>query len=128
MKTEVKKLWAAALRSGRYTQGQGQLARRGPEDEVSYCCLGVLCELAAEAGAVQRRVPADYWAGIHYSGETALLPEKVKEWAGIASSFDRYEVWYRGLRTSATFMEMNDAMKFSFEDIADVIDAIEETT
>jgi len=41
-----------ALESGRYTQGQGRLARRiysedlGTPLHVEYCCLGVACEVA----------------------------------------------------------------------------------
>lgn len=41
MKKTLKLKWIAALRSGAYKQGKGRL-RRGD----SYCCLGVLCEVA----------------------------------------------------------------------------------
>lgn len=36
------KKWAAALRSGNYKKGVGALFK---EDENSYCCLGVACEI-----------------------------------------------------------------------------------
>lgn len=37
-----KRLWVAALRSGRFTQGRNRLKLSG-----RHCCLGVLCEVAA---------------------------------------------------------------------------------
>lgn len=40
MDQEIKTRWVAALRSGRYTQGQGAL-----RSEDNFCCLGVLCDL-----------------------------------------------------------------------------------
>jgi hypothetical protein len=35
-------MWVAALRSGYYTQGMGKLRR----DDDTFCCFGVLCEIA----------------------------------------------------------------------------------
>lgn len=40
------KAWVAALRSGTYTQGQFKLRRL----DNTYCCLGVACDLAVQAG------------------------------------------------------------------------------
>ena len=39
---DLKAKWVAALRSGDYKQGQHYL--KTPDD--TYCCLGVLCEIA----------------------------------------------------------------------------------
>lgn len=45
MKTEVKKKWLKALRSGKYEQGRGQLRFNN-----EFCCLGVLaCVVDPEA-------------------------------------------------------------------------------
>lgn len=41
MDQELKSKWIAALRSGKFKQGEGALCRDG-----AYCCLGVLCEVA----------------------------------------------------------------------------------
>jgi len=42
---EIIRVWIKALESGEYKQGRKYLCRiRG--DERSYCCLGVLCEVA----------------------------------------------------------------------------------
>lgn len=43
MRPKVKKEWIAALRSGDYRQGRGQLR----SEDNSFCCLGVLCNLHA---------------------------------------------------------------------------------
>jgi len=41
MNKELRDEWVAALRSGKYEQGQDQLKTSAGE----YCCLGVLCEV-----------------------------------------------------------------------------------
>ena len=43
MNKEVKDKWVAALKSGKYKQGRGQL-----NGESGYCCLGVLTEVYIE--------------------------------------------------------------------------------
>ncbi len=51
---EIKAKWVAALRSGDFTQGVGNLAfKPDPESGMRHCCLGVLCELAIEDGVVE---------------------------------------------------------------------------
>ena len=40
---ELRKLWVAALRSGKFKQGKGHL-HKGDE----FCCLGVGCEVCRE--------------------------------------------------------------------------------
>jgi len=46
MKQDIKDKWVAALRSGNYKQGTGEL-RKVKDDGCTYhCCLGVLAEVA----------------------------------------------------------------------------------
>lgn len=45
MDPEWKQKWLAALRSGEYKQGQGQLVQQHSDGAVVYCCLGVLCAI-----------------------------------------------------------------------------------
>jgi len=47
MTPELKALWLNALRSGEYSQTYGTL-----KGGAGYCCLGVLCHVANEAGAL----------------------------------------------------------------------------
>lgn len=90
MNEDVARTWSAALRSGRYLQGVGalrvlewdgydELARR-PPDRVRYCCLGVLCDLAREAGVGD-------WDGVVFEVdgeyEQSQLPAAVARWAGL---------------------------------------------
>lgn len=79
MNPEIKAQWVAALRSGEYKQGAGWL-NRGDE----YCCLGVLCELAAKAGVVQRH--KGQFAHAYGDGKAdTYLPSEVVEWARVRS-------------------------------------------
>lgn len=74
MNPEVKKLWVEALRSGKYKQGHNQLR----DDENQFCCLGVLCNLHAQAHpeiAARQKDPTAY---LH---EREFLPTQVMEWA-----------------------------------------------
>ncbi len=67
MNPEITAKWVAALRSGEYVQAKKQLrvtiVSSDAEDRFSYCCLGVLCEVA----------------GIPYAPHCADLSEVVGE-------------------------------------------------
>lgn len=86
MDKEIKAQWLAALRSGEYAQGAGALSRNG-----LHCCLGVLCELAVEAGVAS--VVRGATGGVHGTTmdvfgatgdrEAAVLPRLVSVWAGL---------------------------------------------
>jgi hypothetical protein len=81
---EVKAAWLQALRSGEYEQGTETL--RTYED--TYCCLGVLCELAVQANVIQcRRRPhmtGEWEYGSDEDGDwmAGFPPMKVRRWAG----------------------------------------------
>lgn len=84
MKADIKERWLEALRSGEYVQGTGLLRT---EDDT-YCCLGVLCDLAVQDGVVEweRSVclecdgDCDHW---HVRAHSGNLPQEVCEWAGL---------------------------------------------
>jgi hypothetical protein len=82
---EPKRLWLEALRSGRFQQGHTMLAvDRG--DGMQFCCLGVLCEVAIEAGLDLPRTERAPAFGVEkrslaYGGCTVMPPEEVWEWA-----------------------------------------------
>lgn len=86
MKTDIRDRWVEALRSGEYSQGYGELAIDG-----RYCCLGVLCEIAVQDGIVTKENigSTDF---VRYRSTSnrldsgrSILPEAVKEWAGLDS-------------------------------------------
>lgn len=90
MRTEVRDRWLAALRSGEYAQGKTYLGFQLPDARrSSYCCLGVLCELAVADGVIERQ--EDSRGGVDrivhgYAGRTSLLPDEVVVWAGLTSA------------------------------------------
>ena len=118
MKAGVKEKWVNALRSGRFKQTRGSL--RYAE---GFCCLGVLCELAAEEGVVLPAV--EVGGGVYGYLEsqdgtpfTAFLPDAVANWAGINRTGyiqgDDYEVH---------LTQINDGGS-SFSEIADLIEQV----
>jgi hypothetical protein len=46
MKKGLKARWVAALRSGKYKQGYGELKHENKQDNLEFCCLGVLREIS----------------------------------------------------------------------------------
>lgn len=76
MNPKIKAKWVAALRSNEYKQGTRQLRTAGN----SFCCLGVLCNLHAQAhpeiAARQARPGA-------YMGRSGIAPVAVRDWAGL---------------------------------------------
>jgi hypothetical protein len=79
MNEEIRERWVRALKSGEYKQGYGRL-RIGNK----YCCLGVLCDLAARDGIVNAHEEDGYIAGeFSYDGSRFALPAAVVKWAGL---------------------------------------------
>lgn len=108
---KARRMWVKALRSGKYTQGQGQLKTT---DE--YCCLGVLCDLAVKHGIIRSFNPGDPDLD-HY-------PE-VMNWVGLTGPMGDFTK--RNGRTD-DLASLNDGTlphtrKTSFKKIADVIES-----
>lgn len=122
MNPEIKKLWVDALRSGEYEQARGTLCIVYGE-KSSYCCLGVLCELAFKEGVV-KHVAYREWQGVEnnyvqektYDGSAGALPYNVRVWAGSIQPspciFSRY----------TTVAELNDSGDYTFSEIANLIE------
>lgn len=97
MDAELKAKWLAALRSGKYAQGDGKL--RGTNGR--FCCLGVLCDVYDPT----RWQEHDRDACFQYSSNTAFLPTE------LADGIEEY-----------TLTTMNDN-GVPFAEIADWIEA-----
>lgn len=118
MNKEIAKEWVAVLRSGIYKQAIGRLKK-----EDGYCCLGVLCLIAKEKGAVDIDfVRSDDGGCYFYFDEAAadnpnvgitLLPKSVIDWAGMSS--------WNGNYPTGILSGDNDAGK-TFAEIADIIE------
>lgn len=82
MMSHAEKLLFDALRSDKYTQGQGKLSYRNPDNgSVSHCCLGVACEVYLEHHP-DELVIYDIDNIRVYDGTPYELPTKVREWLG----------------------------------------------
>jgi hypothetical protein len=123
MRTDIKELWVAALRSGAYRQGTGALKVTTRVGEgTGYCCLGVLCELAVTAGMIPPPtktdgLSSDHWTyGIGESVHDTILPAIVRDWAGILSRNPAING-----HPQSTLAGANDS-GLSFGEIADIIE------
>ena len=121
MKREIAKKWIKALRSGKYQQGSDRL--RGDGDQ--FCCLGVLCNLHAQA---HPEIAATQLNPGVYLREAEVLPRAVMQWAGMTSK--NGSIVDEDGRARKIFVdgmgywdltEINDAGE-SFSEIADVIE------
>jgi hypothetical protein len=119
MNSDVKQKWVEALRSGKYKQGTGALR----DSDGMYCCLGVLCELAVEAGAASRTNSGTYGVrdeeGYMIDGSDSVLPQSVSVWAGLHGAANPMVVFGTN---HASLADLNDNVGLSFERIADVIE------
>ena len=120
----VKELWIEALESGEYKQGYGSLAHTDPDGTMTYCCLGVLCDLAAKRGIVEA-VPGPLDMGfstyLRYGSSNTLLPPEVSNWAGIAGEDVAVDVHPDVYGGRAFLGSLNDSRNFDFHQIAQLI-------
>ena len=72
MKREIAEEWVRRLESGNYQQGKGRLRTQTFEGDYRYCCLGILTEIAVEAGVTT-------WKTLN---DACYVSGPVKEWAG----------------------------------------------
>ncbi len=92
MNPHIRDEWVRRLLSGNYRQGRAYLNWTDSTGNTYFCCLGVLCEAAADQGIVTR-VPYSNVSGVigyqsrgHGSDQSStVLPQAVKRWAGLLS-------------------------------------------
>lgn len=109
MKKEIADAWVKALRSGEYEQGYKCLYQNN-----TYCCLGVLCDLAEKEKICKKA--SDYRDRVYFDEERLCLPESVIEWSGMLSrSGERAEF-------EESLADLNDSQEYSFEEIANIIE------
>jgi hypothetical protein len=136
MKEDIKAQWTAALRSGEYKQGVGVLR----DLDNSFCCLGVLCDLAEKAGVIEPAVlvpeEREYEEHYRYGGCTGTLPVAVMKWSGLETDEGLYRLtdadmedafgpdWETTVTVyrSRNLINDNDGKHHSFERIAETIE------
>lgn len=107
MDKKIKKLWIAALRSGKFEQVKGRM-RKMVKGEYHYCCLGVLEQIRCE------RTGDKFTNGTGVS--SGLLSDVTQKWAGLDTEDPLLEPVKK-----LTAAKLNDAGK-SFKYIADRIE------
>lgn len=119
-------LGVAALRSGEYEQCRKVLIERRwgtpnwPETK-SYCCLGVLTEVAIANGLEGLKEAENGWGWRDEHGQrstNAELPEPVREWYG----FEHTNPSITNDHVAAA--EANDDLKWNFLQIADAFEGL----
>lgn len=92
MNSTIKQQWCSALKSGEYVQGSGRLKN----EDNSFCCLGVLTDLAVKSNVGQWDVTN--WS---FNDETDYLAPNVIEWAGLEKCTNRFGdvqlIWHQML-------------------------------
>jgi hypothetical protein len=128
---EVKTAWVEALRSGEYRQCSSRLTNENEHGERSFCCLGVLADLYAQAHGYSWIIRGDD-VDVEYNLDdkvfysySEFLPRVVREWAGtlqedIVISHVPEEGDPEGEPLTASMA--NDELNMSFAQIADLIE------
>lgn len=128
MKQNVMKKWVKALLSGKYKQGRG-LLKQQDKNKISYCCLGVLCEIYNEdMRKNKKKILTEQTAhtilsydNMRYKigGQTEKPPKIVREWAGLNSNFGDFVIE----DGESSLAGMNDEGK-TFKTIAKTIEEV----
>lgn len=115
MDPTVKAKWLEALRSGKYPQTRGKLRRTEPginEQNLGYCCLGVLCDILPEHGK--------------FDGSTFMIDIDAANPEPLAYSSEPPTSLLRAIqlqdKSVRHCIRMNDDNHDSFADIADWIE------
>jgi hypothetical protein len=104
MNPKVKSIWVDALRSGAYEQAKGRLCRISGR-KTSYCCLGVLQDIAVQQGIARSMEDESPY----------YISRAVSEWSGVRP------VNAHGSPQDA-LAGMNDSLGSTFAQIADWIE------
>jgi hypothetical protein len=122
MKKEIAEKWVQALRSGEYRQGRGVLCDIY-DGKRRFCCLGVLCEVAINSGLkIETKEKEKYGALVmNYARSHIFLPESVRNFTEMHSI--NGEIFLEEYGGKVSLADLNDHKNFSFESIANVIEA-----
>jgi len=124
MKAEIKEKWLEALRSGDYEQGEGGLHKG-----ETFCCLGVLCDIAIKEGIgrwapnvdLENENEIDLYG--FNGGECRVLPLQIQDWAGLRLS--NPIVRHSNVKGSNPFKKAISVVNDNYGDFDEIADLIE---
>ena len=92
MKRDIADRWIAALESGEYMKGKRRLCGETSSGHTAFCCLGVLSELAIQDGVPVEKewFDKEEFPFALYDNVREVLPERVRDWAGMKSRGGRF--------------------------------------
>jgi len=140
---EVRAKWTAALRSGEYVKTRNKLHKLDPTGKYhSYCCLGVLCDLAVKEGIIPPAVEKNSPYIFGYKDDTLDghsfssirdndVPQKVRTWSGLCDSTGAFSPIeeFKGVKFKSgsaslnNLAQINDHTDLTFSDLADFIES-----
>lgn len=130
--TENMRIFIAALRSDKFTQGRKKLESIEAEGLTRNCCLGVACRVATENGAEVRITQFPYtFRGTFYvsfDDDSSFLPVPVAKWLGLQNPEPDSVGWQHNpaLLTEDgewhTATMLNDDKEYTFNEIADAFE------
>lgn len=119
MKQELVDEWLRRLRSGDYQQGHQKLCRM-TDSGPTFCCLGVLAEIAVDQGLAEKIVYGPFFKYKTKDESVASissLTQGLQKWAGILS----YGDYSSNPRKNLSLATDNDMGK-NFWEIAEIIE------
>lgn len=125
MNKKIKELWLNALRSGEYKQCRYRLKKINNKNQESFCCLGVLTDLAIKNSKIGDWNINKNQTGVNYLNNNRLitrhitLPPDIAHWAGM-----------HNINSTGTFLGKNGYISLSdkndrgasFKQIANIIE------
>lgn len=135
IKPEVAEKWIEALRSRKYKQTTSVLHAKAPDKgKDSFCCLGVLCDIAVQEGVIPSpTLDADLEGGAYVYGKSdkryEVLPAAVVKWAGLKDNDPVFVemtepaiLGYDPYVCDVSLATLNDEHEFTFTKIARLIE------
>src|SRR3954470_24670250 len=82
--------WTQRLRNTPKSERGRYVLKEVRNDKPKYCAVGVLCEMAVEAGVIEPSGASDFDTIMHrYGGAAGQAPIAVVKWSGVTSGLLR---------------------------------------
>lgn len=119
-----RRKWCGNLRDGSFQQTTGQLCRETFRGDRTYCCLGVVCEVIGPDYGVRRsEYDAEYY---QYRIPDGIPFDDGSDYTTLDTALNGALLAALGLNEEMQnfLIKCNDSLKFTFAEIADVVEAL----